>query len=151
MTPIQQQRFLKKVKRTDTCWLWTGATSSNGYGNVTVGGEQCASHVLAFELWVGTVPKGLCVLHSCDNRACVNPSHLFLGTRGDNNTDRSMKGRNAKGSKHGMSKLMEQDVANIRMLRAEGISGGAIARWYKMSRSTINKILRGQGWHHTQT
>lgn len=77
------------------CIEWTGVLSNKGYGVLKVGAEgRTQAHRACWELNFGPVPHGMCVLHKCDNPACFNPKHLFLGTKGDNNRDRSSKGRN---------------------------------------------------------
>ena len=88
-----RDRLWAKVKKTDGCWMWTGALR-NGYGII----NRCDkvpeyAHRLAYEFENGPIADGLCVLHTCDNRACVNPSHLWLGTKRDNTHDMMRKGR----------------------------------------------------------
>lgn len=78
----------------DACWLWSGRPGVGGYGRASIGrGRTMLAHRLAYELAVAPVPDGVCVLHRCDNRACVRPDHLFLGDRGDNARDMAAKGR----------------------------------------------------------
>lgn len=91
-----EARFWQKVKQTDGCWLWLGAKDSDGYGNIKVGNRGTHAHRIAYALKVGHIPTGLSVLHSCDNRSCVRPDHLFLGTQLDNVNDMAKKGRDNK-------------------------------------------------------
>ena len=88
-------RFWAKVRKTDGCWLWTAGTFARryGYGQFGLNGHPHKAHRLAWEFTNGPIPEGLSVLHHCDNPPCVNPAHLFLGTRGDNTRDMMMKGR----------------------------------------------------------
>jgi len=81
------------------CWIWRGYKNRHGYGQMTLrGGRNEYSHRLSYNLFVGAIPKGKCVLHKCDNPPCINPDHLFLGTRKDNVTDMDKKGRRNSGS-----------------------------------------------------
>lgn len=92
-------RFWPKVKQTDSCWLWIGAKDPDGYGNFKVGNHRGThAHRIAYALKVGYIPPGLSILHSCDNRSCVRPDHLFLGTQLDNVNDMAEKGRARKAS-----------------------------------------------------
>jgi len=85
--------FWSHVNKTDTCWLWTGGCNSTGYGHVYRNKTKRLAHRLVYEKYAGTIRDGLFVLHRCDVRSCVNPSHLFLGTQKDNCEDRDAKGR----------------------------------------------------------
>ena len=87
-----EDRFFSKVKKTNSCWEWQGAKRL-GYGVFKVDGKTKGAHRQSWELHKGVIPKGLLVLHKCDNRGCVNPSHLFLGSHSDNMKDVQMKGR----------------------------------------------------------
>lgn len=86
-------RLLRNVKKTDGCWLWTGYTSTFGYGMMRFMGKSQNAHRLSWQVHRGPIPDGLSVLHKCDVPACVNPDHLFLGTQSDNMKDCASKGR----------------------------------------------------------
>jgi len=85
----------------DGCWLWRGTCGANGYGHISVGGSPRGAHRMAYTFAYGDIPDGLWVLHRCDTPACCNPTHLFLGTVADNNSDKHQKGRDARGEDHG--------------------------------------------------
>lgn len=99
-------RFWSKVERgpegSEECWMWVGATvHPMPYGRIQSAGRYLLAHRVSYEINVGPIPKGLCVLHRCDNPRCVRPDHLFLGTRSDNAADRHAKGRSRGGSNRG--------------------------------------------------
>lgn len=94
------ERFWRFTRKSDvSCWVWTGVLWKDGYGRIRPGtGKQYVSaHRFSWELHYGHIRDGLCVLHRCDNPACVNPAHLFLGTNRDNIDDMMNKGRSCKG------------------------------------------------------
>ena len=145
------ERFWPKVDRsTEGCHEWTGSRTRKGYGMLSVDGKNRSVHRFAYTVTRGPIPEGLCVLHKCDNRACCNPDHLFLGTVADNNADRSRKGRTSKlggrrGEEHGSSKLKAEDVLRI---RSDPRPVRAIAPVYGVSPSLVGLIKRGERWAH---
>jgi|ERR1700675_205148 len=96
LSPKRLQRFWAKVDKTDGCWLWTGAITGVGYGALTIDTKNYSAHCISWMLAHDGVFSKQCVLHKCDNRRCVRPSHLFEGTKGDNNRDAVQKGKHSK-------------------------------------------------------
>jgi hypothetical protein len=135
------------------CWFWTGAKVPDGYGHVNLSGKQMAAHRAAWELTYGPIPDGLCVLHHCDNRACVKPTHLWLGTKKDNALDMTIKGRNflAFGATNGRTILTDHEVRTLKRMYASGkYSANKLARIFVVSRRTVQNILTGKIWKHVK-
>lgn len=141
--------FWRKVNKTDSCWLWTGATGANGYGYVRRVGYANLAHRVSWELAKGPIPNGLLILHICDVRNCVNPSHLRTGTHRDNAMDMVAKGRDViskidvRGEKHGASKLT---WAKVREIRASSEPGLVLAARFGIAKQTISKVRLGRSW-----
>lgn len=91
-------RFFSKINKTDSCWIWISATSHNGYGVFWLNGGNIRAHRLSYKIHNGDIPEYIHVLHRCDNRICVNPDHLFLGTHSDNMKDMVIKKRHYRQS-----------------------------------------------------
>lgn len=137
------QRFGKFFTPTsfEECWAWTGAKCSGGYGRFFLLGKARKASRVAFELANGPIPDGLFVLHRCDNRACVNPSHLYAGTHQQNMDDRNSRGRASGGSmpgeKHPMAKLRDADIQVIVERLARGETQREVAAAFGVSRAVI--------------
>ena len=131
------------VAGADECWVWLGAGKGNGYGHTSARGVSVPAHRRAYELFVGDAPAGMDVCHSCDNRSCVNPHHLFLGTRAENMADMKAKGRGAGGTrKH----IKEQTVQEIRRRLAQGVPASKIADSLNVNYGTVTSINRGDSY-----
>jgi hypothetical protein len=147
-----ERRFWKKVNKTDGCWLWTASKNWAGYGKFWTGEVLTASHRFSFELMHGPITNGRCVLHKCDNPACVRPDHLFLGTHADNIHDMMRKGRRGytglRGTKNHKAKLTENHVRSIRRHLEQGSRRSEIAKQLGVNWSTIDRIAKGERWKH---
>jgi|14BtaG_2_1085337.scaffolds.fasta_scaffold05806_4 hypothetical protein len=152
-----RQRFASKYKIAPSgCWEWTASRINTGYGRIQRGygsRESQLAHRVSYELHVGPIPSGLLVCHKCDNRKCVNPQHLFLGTHTDNADDCVRKGRWSnggplRGEGNGNSKLKDGDIALIRQLHTDGATQREIAKKTGTSQSTISDVLLGKRWTH---
>jgi hypothetical protein len=147
-------RFWEKVRVGAGCWEWLASVNLQGYGlfNRATRPTVCVlAHRFAYEVCVEAIPAGLCVLHRCDNPRCVNPAHLFVGTRTDNAADKVAKNRQArpKGVAHPRHKLTEEDVRTIRRLFAVGgINKSALARRFSVNHTTIRGIISRALWPH---
>ena len=130
------------------CWIWQKGKDKDGYGQFSFKNKNYRAHRVAYRLYVGPIPKGMQVLHTCDTPSCVNPAHLFLGNNNDNMADKVQKGRQAKGEDNGLSKLTEDQVREIkkRLLGTETISD--IARDYPVDRKVVSRIKAGTNWKH---
>jgi hypothetical protein len=153
-TPMIKDRFLAKVNRTDTCWLWVAGTrGSTGYGSMKVDGKVVDAHRISYSLFVGEIPAGMLVCHTCDNKLCVNPEHLFLGTPQDNVLDAVTKGRAHLDSLiiqrkegHWSAKITQEIADTIRQLYADGTTQKELAIKYSLSDSSVGSIVRNETW-----
>ena len=150
-----RDRFMAKVSKTDSCWLWTGAIDRHGYGTFTLSDNKRLAHRVAYELFVGNIPHEMCVCHHCDNRPCVNPEHLWVGTNADNVSDKILKGRSNQpsrvGRNNGRTKLSENDVAAARFISGFArVPARDIAFQLGISQSAARQLLSGDTWSHVK-
>lgn len=163
MTHADAELFWSKVARTGSeneCWEWTAAKTHEGYGTFWTSERMVPAHRFAWQHTYHADAGNLFVLHACDNRACCNPAHLFLGTQADNVADCIRKGRFIKGchvpfdrrqrgEARPTSKLTDNDVREIRRLRAtEGLTQRELAARFGVCQRTITLILSGRAWTH---
>ena len=135
-----EQRFWSNVHRTPGCWFWTGTRRQNKstYGQFKVGDTKLMAHRVSWELHFGEIPEGLFVLHKCDTPSCVRPSHLFLGTKGENNTDRHRKGRTVS-----KRKFSDEDIDRIRNRLARGYPRSEIQAEFGIDSGYLSRVARG--------
>lgn len=163
-------RFWAKVGKGPGCWEWTGKISRGkrgGYGKLLVQRKERLAHRISWMLHNGRLPPEMCVCHKCDNRRCVRPNHLFLGTVADNDRDRHAKGREAKGDRHGSrttpesldkrargeacgaSKLTGEQVLEIRRKYvSRKYPYRKLAEEYGLSLTHVWRIVTGRYWRH---
>lgn len=125
------------------CWEWTGFMNDSGYGLMAwpQRGHQERVHRISWILNHGEIPNNLFVLHKCDNRLCLNPSHLFLGTQLDNILDKLEKGRQPQGEQVWNCKLSDEEVENIKRRKLLGEKQNKLALEYKVSTALISLIV----------
>jgi ribosomal protein L24E len=148
------ERFIAEASAED-CWEWTGARVPWGYGAINIRKDgktvRINAHRVAYELYVGPIPKGMFVCHTCDNPPCCNPAHLFLGTAADNSADMVAKSRQSNerkrspGERNPAALLTENDVIAIRQSKATAL---AMAKQYGVARTTVNAVRLRNTWKH---
>lgn len=150
-----RDRFWSRVDRRgpDDCWEWTEKSPKPGeYGRFLIyaDGKSTAylAHRFAYTMAYGYVPDDLLVCHSCDNRRCCNPRHLWVGTDQDNAQDMWSKGRGQRGENHSYAKLTANQVLEMRSILQAGATQSKVADMYGVNRATVGDIYRRSTWKH---
>ena len=151
-------RIMRRIKKdSNGCWIWKGRRNKAGYGVMETGSllngtknHSARVHRLIFEIFKGPIGN-MHVLHKCDNPACVNPDHLFLGSHQDNMRDAFSKGRmhpppHLSGEENGNTSLTKSDVSEIRLLLRIGETGKRIAKSFGICETTVSNIKNGRTW-----
>ena len=147
------ERFLSKIEKTETCWIWKAGCSGDGYGAFHIKrGQQTSAHRFSYIIHKGEIPANCVVRHSCDNPKCVNPSHLDIGTIQDNTNDKINRNRQARGERHGRSKLTAEQVLLIREKALTKYHGylKAIADEFNISSVQVQYVIKKKSWKHIQ-
>ena len=152
--PIEE-RFFDKVNQTAGCWLWIGCKNTDGYRQLALSrgyGKTERAHRISWIIHKGPIPKGMHVLHDCDNTSCVNPKHLHLGTHQDNMAEmyarRPPKTAPQDGERNNASKLTARQVLKIRRFASDGAQQKDIAKEFGISKANVCLIVSGKRWAH---
>ena len=139
-------RLLRSFVERGDCWIWTGSSTKDGYGVLTIGRKQHRAHRVAYQEFVGDIPAGNVVCHRCDTPLCIRPEHLFIGSPKDNTQDMLAKGRRPRiaGLDHPNTKISPAERENIKALRARGVLLKEIANQYGVSFQLISDICIGR-------
>lgn len=147
--PLLDRFNTKYIIQDNGCWIWTGHCVKGGYGVICIAvNTNQYAHRVSYELFIGTVPLELKVLHTCDNPACVNPSHLFIGSQQDNMTDKTIKQRQDKGTGRWNNVLTEEQVHTIRNTIPSKGYQTKLAKQYNVYPGTICDIIHRKTWKH---
>jgi hypothetical protein len=143
-------RFLQYADRGPGCWTWNGTVAVAGYGVLSFNKKIIYAHRLAWKMYRGVIPPGMYVCHTCDNRVCVNPMHLFLGTHLDNMRDKITKKRTPRGSQHHAAKLTDAAVREIKRRLSAGEVQSRLAEEFGVRPMCISATKHGKAWVHVK-
>lgn len=157
-TQQHRERFWSKVDKSGECWEWLAAKNRKGYGVAWDGWRTQKAHRVAWADAHGGYPDG-CLLHQCDNPGCVNPGHMRVGSRAENNAEMVSRGRHVpggtygdghyvRGTTHHAARLTPTRVREIRHDRLAGMSYAALGRKYGINQSAAWKVCNGKLWRH---
>lgn len=148
-TTKEVARFISKINITKSCWGWESVITIYGYGHFRYRDKMVRAHRFSYALFVGHIPDEMQILHKCNNRKCVNPVHLYLGTHQQNMDDRKKAGDNAIGIKNASAKLSNKDVFIIRSLHSDKKYGYKnTAEIFGISSTQVGNIVKGINWSH---
>ena len=147
-----KHRLLSRVTiNKEDCWIINGSQTDKGYSRFTINYKMYTGHRASWIIHNGPIPNKLCVLHKCDTPLCVNPNHLFLGTRADNVYDMVNKDRHTKGENNKNAKFTPDKVVYIRYLqRNSKLSNTFIAKIFNTTQQTISAIKHKIIWKHVK-
>ena len=138
MDDSDYERFAAKIDRNANCWLWTAKRTRGGYGQMRVGSRLLYAHRLAYEHWVGPIPNGALICHTCDTPACVNPDHLYVGDYVSNARDMHDRLR-ARGGRP-----RQLTAEQVRAIRVDPRSHSEMARIYGVTKGVIAFARQGR-------
>lgn len=141
---------LSKVNELTGCIEWVASLSKDGYGKMDIHRRTMRSHIVSYREHKGEFPEGMQVLHTCANRKCINPEHLYIGTHKQNMKDMIRDGNYAYGSRHGRAKIKEADVHEIHLSASKGITRKSLAHKFDLSVTVVGHILTGKLWKHVE-
>lgn len=145
------ERFWSKVQRgaSHECWPWTASVNARGYGTFGFEGRTQSAHRVAYKLSRGEI-TGSAVCHTCDNKLCCNPDHLYDGSDADNVRDAVERGQHPRGERHGRAKLTEDDIRAMRRAYNDGVFIKDLADQYGVSDVTAGRVVHRRIWKHVE-
>jgi len=133
------------VDKTQSCWVWTKSTRA-GYGQVMVDGKRWSAHRLFYTLHKGPIPDGKLVCHTCDNKLCVNPEHLYVGTHVDNNNDTYLRNRMPNKQGYNAKNVVKLDLAEALEIKYSKTPSSILEEMFGINQSQISRIRNGKTW-----
>lgn len=142
-TKSLEERLIAGFKKSGECWVWNKSVASSGYGQIRLNYKNLRANRASYMVFKGEIPVGMVVRHTCDNKLCINPDHLILGSCKDNSQDMVERDRQAKGVRNGRCKLSEKEVQEI---KDSTISYSQLAKKFGISKGHVHRIKTGVAW-----